>query len=119
MEEADWAINEFGAVELGDTRRTDRLAQRPAASLPAACDDLAMLKGAYRLLENPAVPLVRAVQDTAELDYTRHPGTTGLGPIGNGYGRGLLVHTTLAITPDRLPLGLLAQQDWARGLAWR
>jgi len=68
MEEADWAINEFGAVELGDTRRTDRLAQRPAASL---------------------------------------------------YGRGLLVHTTLAITPDRLPLGLLAQQDWARGLAWR
>ena len=141
MEEADWAINEFGAAELEDTRRTGRLvrlasvlAQRPAALLPAACDDPAMLKGGYRLLENPAVapaavlashvqatlerarevPLVLAVQDTTELDYTHHPGTTGLGPIGNGYGRGLLVHTTLATTPDRLPLGLLAQQDWAR-----
>ena len=141
MEEADWAINEFGAAELGDTRRTGRLvrlasvlAQRPAASLPAACDDPGMLKGGYRLLENPAVapaavlashvqatlerarevPLVLAVQDTTEPDYTHHPGTTGLGPIGNGSGRGLLVHTTLAITPNRLPLGLLAQQDWAR-----
>ena len=140
MEEADWAINEFGAAELEDTRRTGRLvrlasvlAQRPAALLPAACDDPAMLKGGYRLLENPAVapaavlashvqatlerarevPLVLAVQDTTELDYTHHPGTTGLGPIGNGYGRGLLVHTTLATTPDRLPLGLLAQSCWA------
>jgi transposase-like protein/transposase Tn5 family protein len=141
MEEAEWAINEFGAADLGDKRRTDRLvalasvlAQRPSASLPAACDDPAMLKGAYRLLENPAVdpaallashvqatlervqglPLVLAVQDSTELDYTHHPGTAGLGPIGNGWGQGLLVHTTLAVTPDRLPLGLLAQQDWTR-----
>ena len=95
MDDADWAITEFGAADLGDSRRTDRLialatvvAQRPAASLPAACDDPAMLKGAYRLLENPAVdpaallashvhatlervqtvPLVLAVQDTTELD---------------------------------------------------
>lgn len=141
MEEADWAIHEFGAADLGDTRRTDRLvrlatvlAQRPSASFPAACDDPAMLKGAYRLLENPAVapaallashvqatleraqavPLVLAVQDTTDLDYSSHPATTGLGPIGNGYGRGLEVHSTLAITPDRVPLGLLAQQDWTR-----
>jgi Transposase DNA-binding/Transposase Tn5 dimerisation domain len=143
MEDADWAITEFGAAELGDKRRTDRLvalatvlAQRPSASLPAACDDPAMLKGAYRLLENPAiepaallashvqatlervqtVPLVLAVQDTTDLDYSHHPATSGLGPIGNGYGRGMEVHTTLAITPDRLPLGLLAQQAWTRDL---
>jgi Transposase DNA-binding/Transposase Tn5 dimerisation domain len=143
MEDAEWASTEFGAADLGDKRRTDRLvalatvlAQRPSASLPAACDAPAMLKGAYRLLENPAVepaallashvqatlervaavPLVLAVQDTTELDYTDHPATTGLGPIGNGYGRGMEVHTTLAITPDRLPLGLLAQQEWTRDL---
>jgi hypothetical protein len=143
MDEADWAITEFGAADLGDTRRTDRvvrlatvLAQRPSASLPAACDDPAMLKGAYRLLENPAiepaallashvqatlervaaVPLVLAVQDTTTLEYSDHPATTGLGPIGDGWGRGMLVHSTLALTPDRLPLGLLAQQDWTRDL---
>ena len=49
MDEADWAIQEFGAALLGDKRRTDRLialatvrGQRPAASIPAACDDPAM-----------------------------------------------------------------------------
>jgi hypothetical protein len=128
-------------AELGDKRRTDRLvalagalAQRPAASLPEACEGRAMLKGAYRWLENPdvdpaavpashvqatlwragAVPLVLAVQDTTTLDYSRHPATVGLGPIGDGCGRGLLVHSTLALTPERLPLGPLAQQTWVR-----
>jgi hypothetical protein len=37
-----------------------------------------------------------------------------LGPLGNSACRGLLVHSTLAITPDRVPLGLLAQRVWAR-----
>jgi hypothetical protein len=96
--------------------------------------DLAALKGSYRLLENPAVapaallsghvaatwerlagePVVLAVQDTTELDFSTHRATAGLGPIGNGYGRGLLVHSTLAVLPSRLPLGLLAQAVWTR-----
>ncbi len=61
MDEADWAINEFGAALLGDSRRTARLialasvlAQRPEVSLPAACDDPAMRKGAYWFFENAA-----------------------------------------------------------------
>jgi len=37
-----------------------------------------------------------------------------LGPTGTPACHGLLVHTTLAITPERVPLGLLAQQVWAR-----
>ena len=56
------------------------------------------------------VPLVLAVQDTTELDWTAHPATTGLGPLGHSAHRGLLVHTTLAFTPERVPLGVLAQQ---------
>jgi len=54
------------------------------------------------------------VQDTTELDWTAHPATTGLGPLAHPAHQGLLVHTTLALTPERLPLGLLAQQVWAR-----
>ena len=141
MNEADWAINEFGGAALGDKRRTDRLvlaasvlAAHPPESLPEACDDPALLKGVYRLLENDAVtpeamlashvqatlerlsavPVVLAVQDTTELDYSPHKATSGLGAIGNGFGRGLLVHTTLAITPDQVPQGVLAQQTWTR-----
>jgi hypothetical protein len=48
------------------------------------------------------------------LDWTAHPATTGLGPLGHSAHRGLHVHTTLAFTPERVPLGLLAQQVWAR-----
>ena len=38
----------------------------------------------------------------------------GLGPLGNPACHGVLVHTTLASTPERVPLGLLAQQGGAR-----
>src|SRR5919108_21500 len=102
-----WAVTEFADAELGDARRTQRvialatvLAQRPGASLPEACGDDAMLKAAYRFFDNAAiepqdlldshigatfprvatVPLVLAVQDTTELDWTAHPATSGLGP---------------------------------------
>jgi hypothetical protein len=37
-----------------------------------------------------------------------------LGPLGHTACQGLHVHSTLAITPERVPLGLLAQQVWAR-----
>jgi len=61
-----------------------------------------------------AVPVVLAVQDTTELDVTGHLATDGLGPLRHGWERGLLVHSTLAVTPEGLPLGLLAQEVWAR-----
>ena len=138
---ADWVVEEFGGLDLGDARREARvlevvtqLAARPSASLPQACADLAALKATYRLLANEEVSreallaghvaatwarvadaaVVLAVQDTTDLDFSHHHATAGLGRIGNGYGRGLYVHTTLAITPQRLPLGLLGQQVWAR-----
>ena len=55
-----------------------------------------------------------AVQDTTEVDWTSHPATTGLGPLGHTACQGLHVHSTLAFTPERVPLGLLAQHVWAR-----
>lgn len=140
---ATWATEEFGDADLGDVRRTARLVQlasvlgaQPHASLPQAADDPATLKAAYRFFDNHALraeallashvaatqrrmqtmPLVLAVQDTTTLDWTSHPATTGLGPIATASSRhqGLLAHTTLAISPDRVPLGVLQQQVWAR-----
>jgi hypothetical protein len=55
-----------------------------------------------------------AVQDTTEVDWTSLRSAKGLGPLGNSACRGLFVHSTLAFTPDRVPLGLLAQLVWAR-----
>src|SRR6266545_3495364 len=91
--DASWAEEEFGEADLGDVRRNARLIQlasvlgaQPSASLP----------------------------DATYLDWTDHPNTTGLGPLAAPTHQGLLAHTTLAITPERVPLGLLAQQVWAR-----
>ena len=55
-----------------------------------------------------------AVQDTTELDFTHHKETTGLGPLSGKNQQGLMAHTTLAITPQRVPVGIMAQQVWAR-----
>jgi Transposase DNA-binding len=141
LDDTPWAVREFADAELGDLRRTQRvvelataLAQHPTASLPEACGTGAMLKAAYRFFSNDAiepqdllrshieatysrlaqVPLVLAVQDTTEVDWTSHPATQGLGPLGHTTCQGLHVHSTLAVTPERVPLGLLAQQVWAR-----
>jgi hypothetical protein len=139
--DTNWAVHEFADADLGDERRTTRLVelaaalgQHPTAALPEACGTGSMLKAAYRFFHNDgiapqdilhshveatytrlgAVPVVLAVQDTTEVNWTRHPATQGLGPLGHTACHGLLVHTTLAITPERVPLGLLAQQVWAR-----
>ncbi len=136
-----WADEEFGAADLGDIRRTRRLimlahelGQRPTASLPDATQDPALLKAAYRFFDTDAitptailashisatydrcsrVPIVLAVQDTSELDWSQHPATTGLGPIHTKKHRGLLMHTMLGITPQAVPLGILQQHVWAR-----
>ncbi len=136
-----WAEVEFGDADLGDARRTARLVQlatafgaQPSASLPEASADAAMLKAAYRFFDTDAVnatdmltshvqatyqrlatvPLALAVQDTTLLDWTDHPATTGLGPLASAKQHGLLAHSTLTITPERVPLGLLAQEVWAR-----
>jgi hypothetical protein len=140
-DDTNWAVSEFADADLGDWRRTKRLvelagvlAQHPTAAFPEACGDGAMLKAAYRFFANDAiepqdflsshieatysrlqqVPLVLAVQDTTAVDWTSHLATQGLGPLGHTACQGLLVHSTLAFTPERVPLGLLAQHVWAR-----
>jgi len=60
--------------------------------------------------------LVLAVQDTTFLSYTHHPKSMGLGPI-RGVDQslfGLVMHTTLCLTPQGMSLGVLDQQIWAR-----
>ena len=128
---------------MGDTRLTARLLEmtgkfydKPMAGIPAACGSAKAVKAAYRFLDNAAVEwqailqphyqateervrehsLVLVPQDTTTLNYSAHPHTVGLGPIGNDHEgvRGLLLHDTLAFTPQGTPLGLLNVQFWAR-----
>jgi hypothetical protein len=142
-EAEDWAEEELGGADLGDKRLTDRLVSlvrdfyaRPQASIPQACQSRAKTKAAYRFFEHPDMSMdkvleqhyestvhrgskeevVLAVQDTTTLNYTAHPATERLGPIGYrlGRGMGLILHDTMAFNRDGTPLGLLDVQCWAR-----
>ena len=139
----DWAEAELGEAELGDRRLSQRLVSiaqafyaRPQANVPQACQTRAETKAAYRFFDHPETSLetilaphyqatvarlrreavVLAVQDTTSLNYTAHPATENLGPIGyrKDRGLGLLLHNTLAFTREGTPLGLLDVQCWAR-----
>ncbi len=147
---AQWAESEFALARLGDQRRTQRLmkiatnlAQSPGGTLPQAFPEWSELKAAYRFFNQPKITFeeiqrphwqrTRAVcqqpgqylliEDTSELDYTDHPMTEEMGCIGNGRGRGLLLHSSLALRveewdleerPRAVALGLLGQQCWSR-----
>ena len=140
---ADWAEEEFLGVSLPDKRLAARLLMlardffaRPTAQLPQACGSRAKTKAAYRFFDHEKVtmdvllsahtkkteermaehPVVLCVQDTSELDYTAHPDTRDLGPIGNHRkgSLGLLMHDTMAFDPSGTPLGLVDVQCWVR-----
>jgi hypothetical protein len=140
----DWAQTEWGAVDLKDQRLTRRLVsygracgERPTANLPQTCGSAAATKATYRLLNHPQASLesflsehrestlsrarehrvVLAIQDTTSLNYTSHPATEDLGPIGShgaSSTQGLEVHSLLLSNLEGTPLGLLNIQAWAR-----
>ena len=145
LQPAAWAKQQFERAALGDARRTRRVVAmvtamvgNPSASLPQQLPDYQDLKAAYRVLSEAAVThaallaphweqtraaarqaqVVLLVQDTTEVDFTAHPKTQGLGPIGNGAGAGMLVQSVLAIEPaTRQVLGLAYQEPFLRHAA--
>lgn len=55
------------------------------------------------------------IQDMTEVDYSQHPKTQGLGPIGNGNHHGYLLQTVLAVDPEsKQVLGIAAQEPFLR-----
>lgn len=141
--EADvWAAALAEHGELPDDRLNQRLADTLAIfarkahdSIPQACASPAATKATYRFLSNHRVtvaalhdtvagatveqcrgrPLVLVMHDTTSLNYTTRTRTTGLGPIGSsGTARGLYVHSSLAVRPDGVALGLFHQEIWSR-----
>jgi hypothetical protein len=124
---------ELEGIELGDERLNKRskrilesLSANPEASINAASDGWSDTVAAYRFFDNPAVrpeellrphakatlaraaehPVVLLVQDTTELDYTKHPPKDAR-CLNKAERFGLYAHTHLAVTPDKLPLGVL------------
>ena len=132
---------ELNTIDLGDARLNQRaqrvlgqLGDKPTVSIPSACGGWTETRAAYRLFDNAKVtaekvlaphtactverlrehPRVLCIQDTSELDYTGKTDIQGTGPLNYESRRGLYLHPTLAVTPDRLCLGVLDVYSWAR-----
>jgi hypothetical protein len=139
-----WAEQVATATCLPDKRLKSRLntiildiLERPSASIPQAAGDEHQAKATYRFYSNRRVtaPALRhgfatataqrclghdtvlAVQDTTTLNFTGLDTIAELGPIDSGgLGRGVHLHTTLAVTTSGRVVGVLDQQYWARPL---
>jgi len=115
-----------------------RFAEQPTASIPGACGDWAETMAAYRFfeqaseskrslgweailqahIENTEVrmghhPVALCLQDTTELNYNGQ-GIDGLGPLSYEAQRGMYLHPTYVVTPEREPLGVMDAWMWAR-----
>lgn len=142
-----WAVEQWADAELGDSRRTDRaiaigaaMVGNPGASLPNIMSGWNEVRAAYRLFaeedlrhselikphtaatkaiaKNSSSSVVLFIQDTSELDYTAARNIEGLGHIGDGKGRGIMLHNCLAVVPvpgNPEILGLAGQIPWVRG----
>ena len=139
----EWAVEEFGGVDLGDARRVARLVQtvagfsdRPAGTVTEAFSSTAERRGVYRFLGNPDVKVEEVADaafsatvrrcgdldvvivpvDGSSLNITDDVRVRGTGPVGTrGMGaRGFQVMTAIGVSPDGTPLGLLGQAWWAR-----
>ncbi|ELP55616.1 hypothetical protein O53_213 [Microcystis aeruginosa TAIHU98] len=136
-----WAAQELQYADLGDTRRKKRLisivenlASQPSTSVPQASGNLAAASATYDFWNSPYFhpsdiiaaqakstverikehPIVLAVQDTTSLDFTTQKAKKGMGYLDYKKSFGLKVHTTLGVSPQGIPLGLINQYVWAR-----
>ena len=133
---------ELADIALGDRRLNRRagqlietLGEHPTLSIPAACGGWDETRAAYRFLDHEAVtaetvlaphiactqarlrahPRVLCIEDTTELDYTkRRASMVGLGVLNYETRWGIYLHPSLAVTPEGVPLGVLAYHSFVR-----
>lgn len=131
---------ELKGIDLGDERLNQRstllletLAADPAASVNSACGGWGETMAAYRFFDNSSVtpdlilqphieatkrrikehPVVLIAQDTTELNFSAHP-PRDAGCLNKEDRFGFYDHTHLAITPQRLSLGVVGSEQFSR-----
>ena len=137
----NWVEDEMKTINLGDESLNNRLksllnalSQSPLESIPVACGGWAETKAAYRFFDNKNVTaekvlsphiasslerikqhaIVLLIQDTTTLNFGGQLHRNDTGPLNHENSRGILLHPTIAVTPERLCLGILDTFHWAR-----
>ena len=137
----DWTQREVDPKQFKDLRHAKRLGEvlrvlekQPPASVPVAAGNAAASQAIYRFWSNPRVKaaeilnshregvkararecdVVLAIQDTTDLEYGGREQRKSLGYINQSEQKGIKVHSSLAVSGEGEPLGLLNQESWSR-----
>lgn len=138
----DSLISEFESIDLGDKRlhkRAEKLlsamSSSPGRTIPQNLQTWSEIKSCYRFLSNPKItplkifrphraktlkriqghPVILCLNDTSSINYTSKVSMKEKGSIGKNID-GLWIHPTIAVTPERLNLGLININLYTRTL---
>ena len=136
-----WAKEELSQINLGDKRLNNRFlelvsaaSKQPQNSLNRLFHTRKEVQACYRFFSNDLVneekilaphqlktverashdPVVLCLSDTTCLNYTTRKKLKDSGYISSNNAQGFFLHATIAITPERLHLGIVGQKIWAR-----
>jgi len=107
------------------------ISKGPGLPLNQVSDDWSAVKASYRLFDNNKItpdkilephidktvkraqeyPYIFIIQDTSVVDFSTHQKTKGVGSVGGQTKvkhrtQGIIMHTSLALSPNGVPLGL-------------
>lgn len=135
-------IAECTNINLQDKRLNKRFKKSletmlgtPSTSLPSTFRNYHQTKALYRFLDNENVSLsdiqkcqeisvyerireneknkvLLAIQDTTDINYSKHKSKKELGEIQNGVPIGIKYHPTLVVAGNKIPLGILDSKFW-------
>lgn len=137
----DWIAEELANLSFGDKRLKKRagkilkhLSQNPTDSIPTACRGAAETKAAYRFFDNEQVdpakiqethcgmtlermlhhPVVLIPQDTTVLNFSGQQKRCDAGPTTKDSTHGIYLHCAIAMTPEKVCLGVVSSKQWCR-----
>ena len=137
----NWVAEEAGTTNIGDVRLNKRLGnllnkldQDHNKTIPGACNTWSETVAAYRFFDNEKVTpdkilsshidatqkrsakeaVILHIQDTSEFNYSHRMELDTLGPLSRIGEQGFHIHPTLAVTPERVCLGLVNNHYWVR-----
>lgn len=137
----DWVIEEFARLSLGDKRLNKRaqkvltqLSRNSTDSIPVACRGAGETKAAYRFFDNEQVtpekiqgthfqstlgrmeqhPIVLIPQDTTVLNFGSQYARKDTGPTTQESSKGMYLHSAIAVTPEKVCLGVVSSNQWHR-----
>jgi hypothetical protein len=137
----DWITEELANLSLGDKRLNSRahkllaqLSHNPTDSIPVACSGASETKAAYRFFDNNHVSaekiqeahyeatlarmarheVVLIPQDTTVLNFSKQYNRRDAGPTTKGSTHGIYLHSSIAVTPEKVCLGHLSSKQWYR-----